>query len=143
MKRWILSAFVCVVLVNMAGCGTFKRNFADDTKPAERELVYDRALDYTYQVVLDAVNETGTWNLYETDKTAGKIRVFDSRYKELFNPDDRVVTIFVKPLARRKTVVSLAKDSISKFRAAEVLDAIEARMSRIDQITAPVAPQKV
>lgn len=135
-----LRYLVCLaILTALTGCGFFQKNFS--VGPADnRELVYDRAPDYTYLVALDAINEMPNWELYFTDKTAGRIDVYDTRYKEVANPDDRVVTVWVKPLARRKTSISLDKNSTRKLRAREVLDAIQARMATVSQIATAAVP---
>lgn len=123
------------------GCSFLKKNLADEGLPADRELVFDKAKDYTYLVVLDSIMMLPGWELQFTDKSSGKVEVYDTRFREVTNSDERVVTIWVKPVERNKTAVSLDKASTMKYRANELLDAIEDRMGRVaSQIIKP-SPQ--
>ena len=138
-----IPVLIVFVLLGASGCSFLKNNFAEESVPPSKELVYDKAQDYTYLVVLDAVTQVPGWELYFTDESTGKIQVYDSRFKEVMNTDDRVVTIWVKPLARNKTTVALDEASRMKLRSHELIDAIEQRMIRMtSQILKPPPPQK-
>lgn len=141
-RQGLLVLFITLVSIGSTGCSSLRKNLSDETAPADRQLVFDKAKDYTYLVVLDAVTQVPGWELYFTDKTSGKIAVYDSRFKEVMNTDERVVTIWVKPIARAKTAVSLDEGSVRKLRANDLLVAIENRMARVTgQIIKPPPQQ--
>ena len=141
--KGFVPVLIVFALLSVSGCSFFKKNLAEESVPAAKELVFDKAKDYTYLVVLDAVAQTPGWELYFTDEPTGKIQVYDSRFKEVMNTDSRVVTIWVKPVARNKTSVALDQDSRMKLRANELLDAIEHRMTLVtSQIIKPPPQQQ-
>lgn len=141
--KGFVPALIVFVLLAASGCSFFKRNLSEESVPAAKEFVFDKAKDYTYLVVLDAVTQMPGWELYFTDEPTGKIQVYDSRFKEIMNTDSRVVTIWVKPVARNKTSVALDPDSRMKLRANELLDAIEHRMTLVtSQIIKPPPQQQ-
>ena len=141
-KQGLLLLLIVLVSIGSTGCSSLRKNLSDEALHADRQLVFDKAKDYTYLVVLDAVTQIPGWELYFTDKTSGKIAVYDSRFKELMNTDERVITIWVKPLERSKTTVSLDEGSVRKLRANELLDAIEQRMGRVTSQVLKPPPQQ-
>ena len=141
-KQRLLILLIVLVSISSTGCSSLRKNVSDETLPADRQLVFDKAKDYTYLIVLDAVTQIPGWELYFTDKNSGKITVYDSRFKEIMNTDDRVITIWVKPIERSRTAVSLDEGSIRKLRANELLDAIEQRMARVTSQVLKPPPQQ-
>jgi len=130
--RYIQATFVLTVLLSCTvGCQQFKESIISGRAVENRELVYSKPMDYTYLNALDAITAMPDWEIYETDKSIGMISALDNRYKEAFNPDDRVVTIWLTAAGRKKTSIKLAKASEGKLRAHEILDAIDMRMSRL------------
>lgn len=140
MKQKIALYFMTgILLTSQAGCSFLRNNFASAPAEYSQELVYDRAVDFTYLTALDAVNELPNWDIYFNDKAAGKISVTDSRYMDALNPDSRVVTILVKPLGRDKTSIALDEESKGKLNAGELLKAIDSRITQVLQAQAVTA----
>ena len=73
-------------------------------------LVYDKPFDYTYLKVLEAINSTPGWSLYDTDKEAGVISAWNETYDTLLDDDMRRATFQIRRLGRRETSVQLTPD---------------------------------
>jgi len=95
--------FVSIVLIMGVLCGC---RVYDESVIHDELFTYDTAFDKAFLLVLEAVDESTTWDLVSTDERKGVIFVEPSNYMR----DDRV-RILLTRVARRKTSVELAPDS--------------------------------
>lgn len=96
----------------------------------DQVLIYDRPYDYTFLRVMQAVQNTPGWDIYETDQMMGLVRAISRDYDDPFNSDKRIGTFFVRRLGRRKTSVAFAPWSRQVIGGDALLKAIDSHMSR-------------
>ncbi len=129
MSRILSIAFlVLFTAVAISGCSSAKKAIL----PVHDEtLIFDRALDYTYLRVMDAVLNTPDWTLFETEKKEGRITAFNEKYPDIFAPiDQRMVHFRLERLARSKTSVRVTPSSQSVVGVADLMKEIKGNMNR-------------
>ncbi|MBI4971560.1 MAG: hypothetical protein HZC17_06960 [Candidatus Omnitrophica bacterium] len=94
-------------------------------------MIFHKAVDLTYLRVLDAVLNTPNWNLYESDKREGIIRVYNMKYMDPYGPlDQRIATFYVKRLSRTRTAVELDSASQTLIGVDDLMKSIKEAMNR-------------
>ncbi|MDD5085416.1 MAG: hypothetical protein PHE61_05150 [Candidatus Omnitrophica bacterium] len=93
-------------------------------------LIYNKSYDYTYLKVLEAINDTPSWNIRDTDKEAGVITAWNDSYESLFDADKRQAVFYVKRLESKKTSVELAPQSQTIIGIGEVMKSIDTYMGK-------------
>ena len=120
--NWVL----VVLLMNFvtAGCLT---TTAQKVLPKHDEvLIYSLPYDLTYLRTLNAVQSLPDWELEDTEKENGIIRVRNMSLK-LNSPEDtdyRSVTFLVKRISGEETSVQLMPDSQRVLGVGDLLEAI-------------------
>jgi hypothetical protein len=122
------SKFVLVLILGLgfAGCNTV----GEVLPPNDQVLVYKLPYDLTYLRTLDTLNATENWQLEETDKEKGTIRVRDLNYSRLDDSDLRVITFVLKRVDRGTTSVSIEPESQKVFGGKKLLDAVGETLGR-------------
>ncbi|MFH1799771.1 MAG: hypothetical protein ABH891_02825 [Candidatus Omnitrophota bacterium] len=122
------SKFVLILILGLglAGCNTV----GEVLPPNDEVLVYKLPYDLTYLRAMDALNIVENWQLEETDKEAGLIRVRDMNYSRLDDSDLRVITFVVKRVDRETTSVSIDPKSQKVFGGKKLLEAIGGALGR-------------
>ena len=91
-------------------------------------LVYNLPYDLTYLKTLNALQGVAGWDLQDTVKESGLIRVRNINYSSPNNSDQREVTFLVKRIESGKTSIELAKDSQQVLGGGDLLKAVGAEV---------------
>ena len=121
------------VAILMAGLAFHGGGCASQKKipPAYEEvLVYPLPFDLVYLRTLEALENVQGWELQETEKEKGIIRVRNISYSRLDDSDKRTATILIKRMSRRETAVSLAPYSNQVLGGASLMKSISQYVSR-------------
>ncbi|HTL46654.1 MAG TPA: hypothetical protein VL688_01190 [Verrucomicrobiae bacterium] len=104
----IKKTLILVFAVALAGCASTK----DKLLPAHDEvLIYQLPFDLTYLRTLEAVENVGGWELEETEKEKGLIKVRNIDFGSFEDADIRTATLLITRMNRNETSVSLAEYS--------------------------------
>ena len=127
----LLFSVLCLltsVFFTLSGCQQVVRH----VMPVHDEvLVFNKAMDYTYLRVIDAILATPDWSIYETNKREGMVRAYNMKYADPFAPlDSRVATFYVKPLSRRRSSLEVARPSQTLIGLDRILKSIKESMNR-------------
>jgi len=120
----------------LPGCVNEARKVSQTTAktvfPSRDEvLIFNKAFDYTYLRVLDAILNTGDWTLYETDKREGMIKAVNQKWFDPFGPmDQRIATFRLRRLERNRTAVELDPDSQTIIGIDDLMLSIKQFMNR-------------
>ncbi len=108
MRHWGLWIVILLtVIIPFSGCTLHEK-----VLPAHTEvLIFDLSYDLVYLRTLEALDYPPDWQLYETEKEKGIIKVHNVAYQKFPDPDQRIVTVLVKRMDRSKTSVELAPQS--------------------------------
>jgi MFS superfamily sulfate permease-like transporter len=122
------SKFVLILILGLgfAGCNTV----GEVLPPNDEVLVYKLPYDLTYLRTMDALNTTSDWQLEETDKERGIIKVRNMNYSGFDDSDMRTVTFLVKRVDRETTSVSIDPKSQKVLGGKELLEAIGGALGR-------------
>ena len=126
MKLFSRIVLILMLGLSLAGCNTVGKVLP----PNDEVLTYKLPYDLTYLRTLDALNSAGTWELEETDKEMGWIRVRDTNYSSLDDSDMRVITFVVKRVDRGTTSVSIDPASQKVFGGKKLLEVVSEALGR-------------
>jgi len=129
MNHFLKLVLILTLTLGLAGCNTV----GEVLPPNDEVLVYKLPYDLTYLRAMEALNSTTDWQLEETDKERGFIRVRDMNYSRLDDSDLRVITFVVKRVDRETTSVAIEPDSQKVFGGKKLLDAIGEALGRETQ----------
>ncbi len=93
-------------------------------------LIYPLSFDLTYLRTLDALQDLPDWELQETEKELGIIKVRNINYSTWNDADKRVITVVVKLLDTNQTSVQLAPDSQTTIGGQELLNQVAAHLKK-------------
>lgn len=93
-------------------------------------LVYELPYDLVYLRAFEALENVDGWEIEETEKETGTIRVRNTSYSRLDDADLRLVTVQVKRLGRGQTTVALAPESQRVIGGGDLLERISRYVSR-------------
>ena len=128
MRKMIqLSVMILLSHALLAGCTT-KKLESLVTKAHDEVLIYDLPYDLTYLKVVEAVQKNTDWNLAETEKERGMVRVFHAGYKFL-DQDQRRITFWIKRVNREQTSVEIDSADQRVPGGAQLLKQIGAELS--------------
>ena len=88
-------------------------------------LVYNRAFDFTYANVMQAVQNAYPWELGITDKEHGTIVAYNQKYWDSLDADKRTAVLLIKRVDRRKTSVELSPESQNVIGVGDILTNID------------------
>ncbi len=125
-KRMILLLGVAVCVTGL-GCS---RKVLTPLPTHDQVMIYERPYDYVYLRVIEAVQNTPNWEIYQTDHRMGIVRALSLNFNDPLNSDKRVATFIVRRLGRRTTSVSFAPESNQVIGGEALLKTIELHMSR-------------
>ena len=101
LKTYLMFLIVAVA----AGCASTK----DKILPVHDEvLVYNLPFDLTYLRTMEAVENVHGWELEETEKEKGIIRVRNIDFGSFEDADIRTATLFIRRMNRNQTSIALA-----------------------------------
>ncbi len=122
------SKFVLILMLGLglAGCNTV----GEVLPPNDEVLVYKLPYDLTYLRTLETLNSIKDWQLEETDKEQGTIRVRNIDYSRLDDSDLRIITFMIKRVDRETTSVSIEEKSQKIFGGKKLLEAISEALGR-------------
>lgn len=124
MKKIFAALFITLICSGLTGCATSKK-----VLPLHDEvLTYELPYDLTYLRTLDALNAQDGWQLEETDKEKGKIRIRNVQYTRMNDSDLRTLTFIVTRIDRKHTSVALAPESQRTLSGGDMLKAISAQL---------------
>ncbi len=119
---------IAIVLVGLVFCGCTTQN---KLGPAHDEtLIYKLSYDLVFLRTLEAIENVKNWELEETEKEKGVIRLYNKAYSRLDDSDKRTATILVKRLDREQTSVALAPYSNRVPGGKDLMKSISQYMSR-------------
>jgi uncharacterized lipoprotein len=105
-KKLFLIAFFAVIA--SAGCASQKEKIL----PVHDEvLIYPLPYDVTYLRTIEALESVDDWEMEETEKEKGTIRVRNINFSSFDDADKRIANFLVKRVGRNKTSVELAPES--------------------------------
>ncbi|MBI3307515.1 MAG: hypothetical protein HYZ84_06905 [Candidatus Omnitrophica bacterium] len=90
----------------------------------DKVLTYDLSYDLVYLRTLEAVENLAGWELEETEKEKGVIRVRNTDYKKIGDFDQQLVTLEIARVSANQTTIRLAEDSQHVIGADKLLDVI-------------------
>jgi MFS superfamily sulfate permease-like transporter len=122
------SKFVLILMLGLglAGCNTVGKVLP----PNDEVLTYKLPYDLTYLRTLEALNSVGAWELEETDKEKGWVRVRDTNYSRLDDSDMRVITFVIKRMDRQTTSVSIDPKSQKVYGGKKLLEVVGEALGR-------------
>jgi hypothetical protein len=111
------SLILILAVFAMAGCASTK----DELLPVHDEvLIYDLPYDLTYLRTLEALENVDGWELEETEKEKGIIRVRNVDFASFEDADIRAATLILKRINRKQTSIALA-DYSQRVKEGDVL----------------------
>ncbi len=123
-----LSTVVLAVILAVSawGCAAAKKVLPlhDDL------LVYPLPFDLTYLRTLEALETHPDWELEETDKEKGLIKVRNISFSRFTDADKRLATFVIKRVDRNETTVQLAPKSQRVIGGDELLKLVAAKVSQ-------------
>lgn len=127
--RLSLALFLFLALsgMTMSGCSSTKKAVLpvnDDI------LIYSLPFDLTYLRTMDALQNVPNWELEETEKEQGIIKVRNINYGAWNDADKRLIIVLIKSLDSNKTSVQLAPESQSILGGDDLLKQIAAALKR-------------
>ena len=125
MKIFSQIALILMLSLGLVGCNTVGKMLP----PNDRVLVYPLPYDLTYLRTMEILDTTSDWQLEETDKEKGTIRVRDTNYSRFDDSDLRVITFLVKRVDRGTTSVSIEPESQKVLGGKKLLEAVDATLS--------------
>ncbi len=127
MKRIAGPLFALLILAPLAGCSSIRQ----EDIPAHTEvLLYTTPFDLTYLRTLEALENVDGWELEETEKEKGIIRVRNMKYSNLADADLRQATILITRIDRGQTSVQLAPYSQHVIGGADLMKRISQYVGR-------------
>lgn len=123
-NRWF---FVILLFVfGITGCAV-----QEAILPTHDEvLIYELPLDLTYLRTVEALENVPGWELEETEKEKGIIRVRNVDYSNLIDADKRLVTFWVQRVDRNRTSVQIAPESQHVIGGDELLERVSQYVTR-------------
>ncbi len=123
MKKAFVWMILGMSLVGTFGCNVLQKNPVYPTH--DEVLIFNLTYDLTYLRVLEAVDNVEGWDLEETDKEKGVIRVRNMNFSRLDDADTVLLTFLIKYMDNKHTSVQLAPESWNTQGAGELLKRIE------------------
>lgn len=124
--RNLLKTFLIVLFgLGLASCATGTKGLTLH----DEVLIYALPYDLTYLRTLDALNLQDGWELAQTEKEKGIIRVQNTQYSRFDDSDKRSLTFLVKRVDRDHTSVSLAPESQRILSGGDILKAVGKQLS--------------
>lgn len=93
-------------------------------------LIYPLPYDLTYLRTMDALQDIPNWELEETEKEHGIIKVRNINYGAWNDADKRLIIVRVKSLAANQTSVQLAPESQSVIGGDELLKQVSSYLKK-------------
>lgn len=93
-------------------------------------LTYPLAFDVTYLRTLEALENIPDWELEETEKEKGIIRVRNVAYSRFDDADKRVATFYITRVSRSETTIQLAPGSQQIIGGDKLLEKIKTNLGR-------------
>ena len=87
-------------------------------------LVFELPYDLVYLRAMEALENVDGWEVEETEKEKGIIRVRNVQFKKVGDMDVQLANILIQRRDRRKTSVSFAEDSQHTLGGDKLLQAI-------------------
>lgn len=130
MKKINLVLIASAFSVFIVGCSTTEKS----ELPVRDEVFhYDLSYDLTFLRVIEALENVQGWELEETEKEKGYIKVRNTDFGR-FGDDDKSLVIFeIKRVERDDTSIGLAKVSQQTLGAGELLDKVQQFLNRETQ----------
>ena len=122
-----ISLALVIVLVGFSGCAASNKVIPPLN---DQSLIYDLPYDLVYLKTIEAAENVQGWEMEETEKEKGVIRISNSNTLEFSDADKREITLIVKRLSRGKTSVQIAPESQRVIGGDVVLQRISDFVSR-------------
>ncbi|MCM8775191.1 MAG: hypothetical protein NC930_02385 [Candidatus Omnitrophica bacterium] len=124
------SLLIPAMLLLCVGCASY-RDVTDKIVPIHDEvLVYELPFDLVYLRTLEALELVDGWELEETEKEKGLIRVRNINFSSFADADKRIATFLVKRISREQTSVELAPESQQVIGVDKLLKSVSTQMAR-------------
>lgn len=119
------------VILLVLGLGFTSCSAHRELVPSHDEVLrYPLPYDLTYLRTVEALENIPTWELQETEKEKGIIRVFNHQLGRLDDTDFRVATILVKRVSRNETTIEFAPYSRRAVGGKEMFRIISEYLNR-------------
>jgi hypothetical protein len=125
MKKYSLVFILVFVTVSLTGCGFGDVSRKLDVPVTDRVLTYDLPMDLAYLRTLEALEKVPDWELEQTEKEKGWVRVRNVNFSRFDDADKRLITVQLLSGERGKTSVQLAAASQRVLGGDVVLAQIE------------------
>ena len=139
MKHWriaLLSFLLTAVAFSAAGCISNPKKVL---KANEEILLYALPFDLTYLRTIEALELVPGWELEETEKEKGLIRMRNVNFSRFDDSDKQDITFIIKRVGARETSVQIAKQSMYSAGGDTLLQSVTQYLKRETEKN-PVAP---
>ena len=113
MKRFRVWVILAVIASSFPfqGCSLYRHVEKDLLPKHDQVLMFDLSYDLVYLRTLEAMENVSGWELEETEKEKGIIRVRNTDYSRFGDKDLQFATLEIRRIAREQTSVQLSKDT--------------------------------
>lgn len=131
MKRFHAACGLMLVAAVFSFQGCLYTQVQKKILPKHNEvLVFDLAFDLVYLRTLEALENVEGWELEETEKEKGIIRVRNVAYAQISDRDEQLATIQINRISRTQTSAQLSEDSQHLLGGEDLLKTISDFVSR-------------
>lgn len=133
MRLTVLFSTFCLSVLIFGGCSNTASYIPLEQIPASNNDVIkvEKAFDYVYLAVFDAVNELEGWSPSKTLKGEGLIYLQNARFSRLDDSSARAVGVRIQRDSQTQTSVFLEPESRRIIGADEVLAAIRKKLDAV------------
>lgn len=116
-----------ILITCFIGCSSV----ADTILPTNDEvLIYELPFDLTFLRTMEALDSHPDWELEETEKEKGIIRVRNIAFSSLIDADQRLISFSVKRIGREETSISIVVYSQHVFGGDDLLALVADELSK-------------
>lgn len=131
MKKGSVPSFLLFFMLVTLVSGCALSRIGGKVMPTYDEvLIYDLPYDLVYLRSLEALESLPDWELEETEKEKGIIRVRNINFSTFTDADQRTATVLVTRINRQKTSVALAPHSRHVVGGGDLLERVSLYLSR-------------
>lgn len=121
MKKLLGILAVSFLALPLAGCSSMRQQ----SMPAYTEVLeFGCPFDLTYLKTFEALDSVTGWEIDETDKERGRIRVRNTEFSNLADKDKSTALFLIQRVGRSQTSVQLAPESQHVLEGAKLMKRI-------------------
>lgn len=128
-NRYGFTAWIFITAMFFSGCAVFNKA-TETVETHDQVLIYKLPYDLTYLRAMEAVTFLPDWELLETEKEKGLIRLDNVNFGSMTDADRRLATLYIRRVSREETSVQLAPFSQKVLGGDVLLATIDDLISR-------------